>query len=314
MGPPCHDGRGDRDGPRGPSGGHGFLPTTFPWAVTAREPAVPGRGAGRRSERDRRRSAGCSSTAADTSTASASAIAITALGIPIGSGTQTASNNGAQATVTSTLAPLVSGLGGQTLLTAGALSQTAVARADGSSVACAGITGPGGLVSVATDGTCAATNGSSGISVNLAGLAEIRADAIVAQCTATSDGVVTASARLANAGVYVLGLKILDLSSNPAVNSGVVVPGVATLGTNMQTSPNGAGSIRANSLEINLLSGTVSAILATATCGVNVKTFATSVLPAAGLPLAGAVLVAGGLAGRSWFQRRSRRTVQVVGG
>ncbi|WP_369052044.1 hypothetical protein [Kineococcus terrestris] len=246
--------------------------------------------------------------AADTSTAAANAARVGALTAPLAtSGTATASNDGSTALVTTAQTPALSVLGGQGGITAGTLVQTAAARGDGTSTACAGLVGSGGAVTVGATGICTTSSGTGGVRVVLVPGTEVRADALHASCTASSDGTATASARLVNARVVTVGLTgnvtstVLSLTGNPAANSGVTVPGVATLGLNVQDAPAGAGSVRASALRITLLSGLAAEVnVGTVTCGANARTVPVPALPGPAVPVAAAaLLVAGwGLRGR----------------
>ncbi|WP_328294943.1 hypothetical protein OG218_19840 [Kineococcus sp. NBC_00420] len=233
------------------------------------------------------------SAAADTSVATANAVTVGVLGVSaVTSNTVSASNPGSGATQTTAQTPALSLLGGQGGITAGTLVQTAVARADGSSAACAGLVGAGGVITVGADGTCAVTGGgSSGVQITLVAGTVIKADAILASCTAASAGTTTNTVKLTNAKVFVAGIPTIVLNSSPAENSGVVVPGAAQLGLRATSTPAGPGSVQATALTINLLSGTVAAVnVGTVTCGANAKTVPTNALPGPAAPLSAAAL------------------------
>jgi hypothetical protein len=233
------------------------------------------------------------SAAADTSVATANAVTVGAVGVSaVNSGTASASNPGSGATQTTTQTPALSVLGGQGGITAGTLTQTAVARNDGSSAACAGLVGTGGVVTVGTDGTCTvAGGGSGGVQITLVAGTVIKADAILASCTATSAGTATNTVKLTNAKVYVAGIATTTLAASPAENSGVLVAGVAQLGLRATSAPSGSGSVQATALTINLLSGTAAAVnLGTVTCGANAKTVPTDALPGPAAPLSAVAL------------------------
>ena len=239
---------------------------------------------------------------ADVSNAQATAASVSLLGAAaVTSGTVSATNNGSQATQTSATTPALSVLGGQGVLTAGVLAQNATAFADGSSAACSGIVGTGGTIAVGGAGACTVSAGvGGGVRIAVAGLTEIRADAIVASCTATSAGATTAAVRLIGAGVYVAGLKTSVIPDNPAANTGLSIGGLAGLLLNAQTAPAGAGSLRTVGLGISLLGTTTTVALASATCGLNVHTLPTPALPKEGWPLAAGLLA---LAGWAMFRR-----------
>ncbi|MEZ0165575.1 hypothetical protein AB2L27_12505 [Kineococcus sp. LSe6-4] len=252
------------------------------------------------------------SAAADTSVATANAVTVGALGSSaITSGTATAFNPGSGGTSTQAQTPLLSVLGGQGGITAGALVQTAVAREDGTSAACAGIVGAGGGITIGADGNCAVSNGSGGVQITLVpGTPEVKllgkvvtpaiegtilkADAIVASCTASSAPGSTSRVTLANARVTTAGVTVLTLKADPGPNDGVEVKGIATLA--LHTVPtNPTGTVQATALTINLLTGVAAVNLGTVTCGANAQTVPTDALPGPTLPLAAAAVAAVGL-------------------
>ncbi|PRY13335.1 hypothetical protein [Kineococcus rhizosphaerae] len=256
------------------------------------------------------------SAAADTSTASANAVTVGALGSPlVTTGWAGASNSGSQTTQTTAQTPALSVLGGQGGITAGTLVQTAVARADGSSDACGGLVGAGGTITVGTAGACTVTGGGTGgvqitlvagtpavtgpfgaVLVPAVPATVIKADAILASCTATSDGTATGKVTLANAAVLVAGVPTITLAAAPGVNSGVTVPGVAQLALRATSTPAGTGSVQTTALTVTLLSGAVAAVnIGTVRCGANAQTVPASALPGPALPLSAAALVAVGL-------------------
>lgn len=243
------------------------------------------------------------SAAADTSTATANAANVSLLngGLRVAdSGTATATNAGS-GTQTTAQAPLLSVLGGQGGITAGALVQTAVARADGTSAACAGLVGSGGSISVGTDGTCTFSGGGAGgVRISLLGAAYLQADALLASCTADSTGAVTGRVQLANAKVLTPKLigsgttTLATLSADPSENDAADVAGIARIGLRLTTKP-GDGSIRTSALGITVLGATTSLTIGTVTCGANAKTVPASALPGPALPLSAVALVAAGL-------------------
>ncbi|WP_432542531.1 hypothetical protein [Kineococcus sp. SYSU DK002] len=251
--------------------------------------------------------------AADTSTATANAVTVGALGVStVHSGTVSASNPGSGDPVTSAQAPALSVLGGQGGITAGALVQTAVAGADGTSAACAGLVGSGGRISVGTDGVCTTSGGSGGVQVVLVpGTPEVRAfgkvvtpavegtilraDAVLVSCRASSAPTTGSTVTLANARVTTAGSTVLSLAATPAPGTEVSVPGVATLALH-SVPPAPAGSTQATALTIKLLNGAVAAVnVGTVTCGANARTVPADALPGPALPLAAAALAAVGL-------------------
>jgi len=247
--------------------------------------------------------------AADTSQARAKAAKVTLLGGSIvDTGQVVATNNGTTQTKTGTGSTSV--LGGQTLLTAGVFAQDAVARNDGTSAACAGAVGSGGVIQVGAAGPCVPTIGTpAGVTLNLGtGLATLRADAIFAQCTASSTGAPTGSATLANAQVFVLGNTPITLAGAPAPNQGANVPPLANIVLNEQiTNPD--GSLTVNALHVTLLPAVpgpplAEVIVGSVTCGPNIPTGIGDLFAGPALPVsaAGAVVIGG-----VFFFRRRRQ-------
>lgn len=163
--------------------------------------------------------------AADTSQARATAAVVNVVGSSIvDTGVFGASNDGTTETTTGTGGIVL--LGGQSVITTGVLAQDATARNDGTSGACAGAVGAGGQLQVGDTPGCTATLGTpSGISLNLSpGLATLGADAIFAQCEATTAGE-TGSATLANANIFLLNAPLPITLSAPARTRTSTCPG-----------------------------------------------------------------------------------------
>ncbi|GGL06981.1 hypothetical protein [Mangrovihabitans endophyticus] len=244
---------------------------------------------------------------ADTSAATATAATVTlAGGSVVDSGSATASNDGTQGTVVDGQQPLLSVLGAESPITAGVLVQNAVALDDGTSAACAGIVGSTGLVSIGAGGVCSVTTGGSPAQITLAATTVLKADAIVASCTASSDGPTTStSVQVINGKVYTLGIPVATIASSPGPNSGLTVPGIATLALHSTTVPAGAGSIRARAMEISLLSSTVAVVVGAAGCGPNAVVVPTPAAPAAGMVIL--AMLAAGAGGAALIVGRLRR-------
>ncbi|MFI5841603.1 choice-of-anchor P family protein [Catenuloplanes sp. NPDC051500] len=235
---------------------------------------------------------------ANTSTARAQAVTLTLLGGTAATPVSAADNNGEQETQISGAAPTLGLLGRQPLITAGALVQKAVAYPDGTSTSCAGLVGTGGWISVGADGSCTASGG-GGLQIDLAGLATIKADAIIASCRAAAGQPPAAEVTLANASVLLLGLPLRDLSPATAPNTGLDIPGVATLVVNARSAPADPASIRATALRISQARSVLAADLGIATCGENAVI---QPVPVPSLPVVGAVVGAA-----LWFGRHRLR-------
>lgn len=271
---------------------------------------------------------GASPALADTSQATANALRAS-LGVPntgslLTTGTVTATNNGSQpspGTVTGNTNPSLSVLGTQTLLSVGALPQQAKANPDGTSAACAGLVGTGGLIQIGPGGDCTTSNlPTGGVTLNLGtvpvglvnGTVGLKADAILAQCTANSNGTTTARVELVNATLSLspLGLPVLSvpLPASPTANTtpdlGLLGLGsLLTLNLNEQSRPSGPGSIATTALHLNLLN-IVDLRIGNVTCGPNAVTVVPPAFPIQGLPYAVATL---GIVGSAVLVVRRRR-------
>ena len=244
---------------------------------------------------------------ADTATAAASAATLTlAGGSTATSGTLQASSDGTAQTSSGAPRPALTVLGTQSLITSGVLVQSAVARTDGTSAACAGMVGSGGSITIGADGSCTTVAGTGGVAIRLLGgltPVDLLADAIVSRCTATSAGVTTAGVSLVNARVSTA--VVLNLASNPAPGTVVTVPGVAELRLNGLTAPQGAGSVRVSALYVSLASSTVRVDLGQSRCGLNVVTMQVPAVPVTGWAVAAlAVLVTWGALATRWVRAR----------
>ncbi len=241
---------------------------------------------------------------ADTSQATASAATLTVVGQPaLSTGTVTAANDGTTETTTGNPNPALSLLGTQTLLTAGVLVQQARAFNDGTSAACAGVVGPGGIVSVGPGGTCAVSGAAPNGVTLLSGV--VTADAILERCVASSDGTATAHAQIVNA-------KLLGVPINLTLPS-ITVPGVLTLTIAPATTTGTGGAVTATALHLDALSllgpPTAALDLGKVSCGPNAKTQPISAFPTKGLPIAGGVVA---LAGGALYIRKRRSAARAA--
>jgi len=249
--------------------------------------------------------------AADTSKARAKAAYVAVLGATaVDTGQVVATNGGSGETKTGATSTTI--LPGQTLLTAGVLAQDATARNNGTSAACAGALGQGGIIQIGPAGGCTTTIGTpAGVTVNLTpGLITLGADAIFAECTASSSGALTGKATIANANIFLLGQPLpTTLSLAPTPNQGLNLPGIASLILNEQTTTGGALTV--NALHISLLANAVTGrpaadiIIGSVTCGPNAITPAIPLVNGPALPAAGLGAVA---VGGAFVLRRRRRS------
>jgi len=269
--------------------------------------------------------AGASPALADTSAATAQAAKLTLLGgTLLDTGTVTANNDGTIAnpgTVVGNTNPGLGTLPGQTLLTAGVLVQQAAANNDGTSAACAGVVGAGGNIQIGPAGNCLVQGAApGGVVIDAGNLLTITADAILAQCTATSNppagpGGTTASTTLVNAQVKLAGVTILTLPVNPAPNGIALqlppaipplVPSLIGLSLNEQTPVAGPGvpSTTVTALDLNVLGTTVRVELGKVTCGPNAIAPVVPMIPLKGVPIALATVGAAGVVALTVHRRR----------
>jgi hypothetical protein len=200
-------------------------------------------------------------------------------------------------------------LGTQSTVTAGVLVQTAVARGDGTSAACAGLVGPGGSIQVGSNGDCTVVGAAAGgVTVNLPGLVTLKATAILEECTASSSGALTATAQLVDATLNLLGQTAVSLPVNPTAGQQVSAF-LLTLGLNNQSNPV-AGQIKGTALSLSVLN-TIGLDIGTVTCGPNAVTAPSSVFPVKSLPIAGGTAAILGGAGFLWYRRWQRRSISA---
>jgi hypothetical protein len=248
---------------------------------------------------------------ADTSQASARAVSLTLFQQPVvDSGTATATNDGSGETKTGPTSPALGVLGAQSVLGAGVLAQNAVSRNDGTSAACAGVVGAGGIIQIGPAGDCAVSQASpGGVVLNLAPLTTLTADAILAQCTAASNGTTTSTVTIVNGkvttGTPPVETTLLSLPLHADPNTGLSIPAVVTLMLNEQTSPPPAGSVATSALHLQLLGGLgtgANLTIGAVACGPNASTNEIPTFVAKGLPLS--ALVVGGIGATVWVHRR----------
>lgn len=265
-------------------------------------------------------------------TATAVHLSVISPAVVVDTGTETAANDGSEAQVIDSQQPLISLLGGQTVLTAGALGEVAVANNDGTSAACAGITGQGGAVELSDPQNCTSP-GTAPVVLKLANLAaasvRLEADAITSTCTGLPDGTTTGKSTLVGARLVVdyplLPDVVVAINTNVAPNTNLldlVSPTVATLLSpvvsvtlNKQTAlaplpgEGHFGGLSVTAIEVDALSGALAdASLANVTCGPSADLAIVPVVPLAGVPIAlGTLAVAGGGVAVVTRKRRTAR-------
>jgi hypothetical protein len=209
--------------------------------------------------------------------------------ISLDSGTQTATNDGTTPTVSAS-----------SVVTSGTLVQSARASNDGTTAACAGITGPGGAGQPGNPATCVTAGASGGVNLllgTLPGIGDLRivADAIYGSCTAAADLSYTVTVHLINAQVTAGGLLIAALPADPAPNSDLTPAGYASqmsITANRQVFPQpGEVVLTAFSLS-TFLDPAYNLTVGIADCGPPIDLAAVPLLPQAGIGVAGGTLIA----------------------
>lgn len=243
--------------------------------------------------------------------------------VVVDTGVETAQNDGSTATVTASQQPLVSVLNGQSVLTASALGEVAVANNDGTSAACSGVTGQGGTVDVGNATNCTGA-GTAPVVLNLANVvgvvsARIEADAISSTCVGAADGTATGEGKLVNASLVVtqplLPNIVVALGTSIAPNTkllDLVSPAVATLlspivDVTLNKQSTTAGTLSVTALSVNALAGGLANVeLANVTCGPAADLALVPAVPFAGIPVAlGTLAIIGG--GVALTTKRRRR-------
>jgi hypothetical protein len=194
-------------------------------------------------------------------------------------GLRTSNFNGTTTTYTGTKTPTLNLLDAQDLLGLGLLPQQAEAYNDGSSGACAGVVGKGGLIQLGKKGSCdfvAGTDPTPGLSINLPGLLVVKADAILQDGYGDSSGYTEAHTSIVSGDISLLGgTKLLQnlpviggilgngllssvLPKDPAPNTKILdLPGILTITANEQVPNfNGPGSLKSTALAVHVLDTT----------------------------------------------------------
>jgi hypothetical protein len=116
-----------------------------------------------------------------------------------------------------------------------------------------------------TAGTSSASATVQNLGVNLGGLASLSLTGINSTCTATPSGAI-GSGVIASGSFTALGLPV-SLAANAPKNTGVTIPGVASIVLNQQTT-DANGVLTVNALHITLLGGAgANVIIGQAKCG-----------------------------------------------
>jgi len=174
--------------------------------------------------------------------------------------------------------------------------------------------GSNGTVQIGPNQTCLVSGAPTGVVLDL-GLAVLRADAITAECTARSDGTTTGNATLTNARITDAtgAVTLLALPAAPGPNTTLGLPGVVDLVLNRQAASQ-PGQISVTALELTVLGGVnggTTVRLGDVSCGPNALTAPIPLLSRAGVPVAGATLLAAGAF--LWLVHRRRATSPTDG-
>jgi hypothetical protein len=101
---------------------------------------------------------------------------------------------------------------------------------------------------------------------SLTGRVGLRATAVTSSCSFnTNTGDVTGTATITNGRVTVAGVPTTTLAANPAPNTTITVPGVATVILNRQTTA-GDGTLTVTAIYVNLLRSTQTLTIGTSVC------------------------------------------------
>jgi hypothetical protein len=162
--------------------------------------------------------------------------------------------------------------------------------------------------------TADATSASSTIAnptVTLAGLAGLSATAVTSSCSFdTNTATVSGTSSVANGTVTVLGSSPITLAANPAPNTTVNVPGVATITLNRQVTA-GDGTLTVNAIYVSLVGGTQTVSIGNSTC--NAASLApVPVLPGMALPIGLGAIALLGLGGLGYQVSRRRRAAAAA--
>jgi hypothetical protein len=161
---------------------------------------------------------------------------------------------------------------------------------------------------VVTDaaGSTTASSTVADVSARLTRVTTLSATAVASSCSFnTTTGTVSGTASITDGAVRVLGLPGITLAANPAPNTTVSVPGIATITLNKQTTASD-GTLTVSAIYVSLLHRTQTLTLATSVCN-KAKLLPVPILPGKSLPLTLGgltVLLIGGVGYR--MTRRSR--------
>jgi len=162
-----------------------------------------------------------------------------------------------------------------------------------------------GVVTDTADGADASSN-IANVAVTLSALASLGATAVSSSCTFdTTTGDVSGTASITGGGVTVLGLPTITLAADPAPNTSVSVPGIATITLNRQVTA-ADGTLEVDAVYVALLGTTQTLTIGASIC--NAATLApVSILPGIAKPIGLGSLAVLMLGGGGYALTRRRR-------
>jgi hypothetical protein len=172
------------------------------------------------------------------------------------------------------------------LLTAGVITDTADATSASATIANAGVTLAPALGILSAVG--------------------LTADAVTSSCTFNANtATVTGTSGITNGAVNGGGLLSIALAANPAPNTTISVPGIATLTLNRQTVA-GDGTLTVDAIYVSLLGSTQTLTVGTSVC--NTATLAGApALPGMATPIGATLAGLAGFGGIGYFLSKRRR-------
>jgi hypothetical protein len=200
------------------------------------------------------------------------------------------------------------GLAATGLITAGPFAQSTFPGTSPSTLV--GINVPGlvttGVVNTAATNVAAAAS-VNGTAITLSAIASLTADAITSSCVYDPNtNTVTGASALTGAAFTVLGIPTA-LAANPAPNTVVGIPGIATITLNRQTTA-GDGTLTVDALAVSLIGSTQTITISTSLCN-QADLAPVPMMPA---PVAAGALAAFVVGGTGLQLRRRRQQREAV--
>lgn len=261
------------------------------------------------------------SAASTVSQSTAAALEVSTLSVPL-IPVSAATNTGAPSTVTSSVSSAIPLLPGESLANTGVYAQTAIANADATSAACAGVVGSGGGLTLGQGGTCTPSTTAGPLLINLPSVSvagtgftlQLSASSIYAVCSAGGASGPTAQSTLANvvltATPTVFGIPGPPISIPINLNQAVSIPApldqVLSLSVNQVSTTATTSSATALHIGLGPNSSVLSLDIGKVACGPNAPVAATPLVPIRGIPVVVVVAAVFGAAGLLVRRRRVR--------